>query len=48
MKKELRCNGTVIKNGVQKKCNKLLAKSNKSGILAAEIMCPRCGTLNNE
>lgn len=48
MKKELRCNGIIIKKGVKKKCNKLLAKSNNNGILAVEIMCPRCGTFNNE
>lgn len=34
MKKELRC-----KN---KKCNKLLARATRNGILAAEVKCPRC------
>ena len=27
-------------------CNKLLAKSNGRGGLAAEIKCPRCGMMN--
>jgi Zn finger protein HypA/HybF involved in hydrogenase expression len=33
---ELRC----------KRCNKLLAKENSRGILAAAIKCPRCGSIN--
>lgn len=35
--KELRCIN----------CSKLLAKCNTSGLLSAQIKCPRCGTMNN-
>jgi|TARA_A100001201_G_scaffold39500_2_gene41217 hypothetical protein len=28
------------------KCNKLLAKINNKGILAGQIKCPRCRTIN--
>jgi DNA-directed RNA polymerase subunit RPC12/RpoP len=28
-------------------CQKLLAKYNQYGLIAAEIKCPRCGHLNN-
>ena len=27
-------------------CNKLLAKANAAGLLAAEIKCTRCGAMN--
>jgi phage FluMu protein Com len=36
MNKEFRC----------RKCNKLLAKSNKGGEIKGQIKCPRCGTIN--
>ena len=29
-----------------RECNKLLAKPNKSGAVAGEIKCPRCGHIN--
>ncbi len=28
------------------KCNKLLAKPNIKGKIAAQVKCPRCGTVN--
>tara|TARA_Y100000592_G_scaffold92293_1_gene153786 strand:+ start:3556 stop:3732 length:177 start_codon:yes stop_codon:yes gene_type:complete len=36
IKSELRCLN----------CNKLLAKINSNGILAGQIKCPRCRTIN--
>ncbi len=36
MKDEIRC----------LKCNKLLAKINNKGVLACQIKCPRCRTMN--
>ena len=29
-------------------CNKLLAKTNNSGVVAGEIKCPRCGVINEK
>lgn len=46
-----RCGGETLKTyeGEKKlkKCNALLAESNKSGIMAFTIKCWRCGKINN-
>ena len=44
MKKEFRCKG-FLPSG--KKCNSLLAMSNKKEELSAEIKCKKCKTLND-
>ena len=44
---EFRCSGIQDINGEKKRCNKLLAKFNKNGIIAGEIKCQRCGAMNN-
>ena len=43
---ELRCCGNVRISGEPKQCNKLLVKSNDSGIIAGNFKCPRCNTIN--
>lgn len=48
---QFRCDGETAKtySGERKlkRCNALLAESNKSGIMAFTIKCWRCGKINN-
>lgn len=40
-------NGTTVVEFRCDKCEKLLAKSNEYGIIAAQIKCSRCKTINS-